>query len=60
MLISKTPVVSSGEVNVNLASHLLNFPAIVVDDFRWKLHQLSTGLISKNVRAVLGLPFDHR
>src|SRR5262252_10980835 len=47
ILISSTPVVSSGEVNVSVASHLSNFPAILTDDFTWKLIQLSTGVISK-------------
>jgi len=47
MLISKTPVASSGDVNANLASQLSNFPAIVVDAFTWNLVQLSVGVISK-------------
>ena len=41
-MISRTPVVSSGDVNVNVASHLSNLPAIVVEAFTWKLIELST------------------
>jgi hypothetical protein len=44
---SKTPVVSSGDLNVKLASHLSNLPAIATDDFTWNFIQLPAGVISK-------------
>src|SRR5580692_1217875 len=47
MVISKTPVVSSGEANVKVASHLSNFPAMFTDAFTSNLIVLSTGVISK-------------
>src|ERR1700751_393255 len=47
ILISKSPVVSSGDLNVRPASHLSNLPAIVTDDFTWNLIELCTGIISK-------------
>ena len=47
ILIVKVPLVSSGEEKVKEASHLSNFPAIVVDDFTWNLIELCTGVTSK-------------
>jgi hypothetical protein len=47
-VISKTPVVSSGEANVKLAFHLSNLPAIFTDDpFTSNFIELCTGTISK-------------
>src|SRR6516164_6910651 len=47
ILISNCPVVSSGDLNVRLASHLSNFPAIVTEDFTWNFIELCPGTMSK-------------
>src|SRR5271154_2811591 len=47
MVISKTPVVSSGEANVKLASHLSNLPWISTDACTSKRIELLTRVISK-------------
>src|SRR6267143_4202060 len=47
ILTSRTPVVSSGDVKVKVASHLSNLPAIFTEDLTWKLIQLSIGESSK-------------
>src|SRR6267378_5684018 len=47
ILTSRTPVVSSGDVKVKVASHLSNLPAIFTEDLTWKLIELSVGEISK-------------
>src|ERR1017187_3262768 len=44
---SKTPVVSSGDVNVRLASHVSKVPAIATDAFTVNLTELSAWLTSK-------------
>src|SRR5260221_10180547 len=45
-MISKTPVVSSGDVNVKVASHLSNLPAMLIDAFTSNLIELCSGVIS--------------
>src|SRR5437879_8428789 len=45
-MISKTPVVSPGDVNVKVASHLSNLPAMLIDAFTSNLIVLCSGVIS--------------
>src|SRR5258708_2030564 len=42
---SKTPVSTSGEVIVAVASHLSNVPSIATDAFTWNLIELSSFVI---------------
>src|ERR1700741_1719830 len=44
---SNTPVESSGDVNVRVASHLSNLPTMATDASTSNLIVLSTGVISK-------------
>src|SRR5260370_28513967 len=47
MLMSKTPVDTSGDVNVRVASNLSKVPFIATDASTSNLTELSTGVISK-------------
>jgi hypothetical protein len=44
---SKTPVVTSGDVNVRVASHLSNVPAIEIEELTENLIVLVCGVIAK-------------
>src|SRR6267142_1161122 len=52
MLMSKTAVESSGDVNVRVASHLSNLPAMATDAFTSNCIVLSTGVIAKTGACV--------
>src|SRR5271167_5119131 len=44
---SNTPVVTSGDVNVRVASHLSKLPSIATDAFTKNLTVLASGVITK-------------
>src|SRR5258708_5709408 len=58
MLRSKTAVVTSGDVNVRLASHLSKVPPIATDAFTKNLIALSSGVTTNT--GTCALPSDGR
>src|SRR5215469_5767615 len=56
ILMSRTPVDTSGDVKVSEASHLSNFPLIATDASTSKVIALSTGVILKTGTPSAGWP----
>ena len=55
ILMSRTPVDTSGDVKVSEASHLSNFPLIATDASTSKIIALSTGVILKTGTPISSL-----